>query len=646
MIDTLLKIGKQVSKGKDQWDDILDFVTYPTINKKEQELKNYVVNLVFDLDEKRVYFSDKLEMFDNEKTVKKIKHLKTKGGNPKSVYFTSDIKNINRLYKTLFGKHQIDNINKPEFLEAVEKIDIKLLETDICKIVDKCWHELKTEFESMLSFSSDDKKAVFKELQNVFKLSKFESIKLCYASVKYSEFGIEQVTPFNKLDGYDEFIVVQNFTIKESKGEVKLSYISGEFQNVVNVPEFSRNSTNINRLFVKTIINYANNFDDKSYNKNYQISEHETNELTRGAIFILDNYKILIAGIPHIIIPQFRNNTDLNYIKALNSIKSDSDLIFNWKKLENVTGKIKRKVEGVKQNKNVYWINYIAYKGNKNSFKVINQIKDVSQPYLQKVLDTFTKMGLIFSPWIGTHYSFNLSSLYYLILVRKSSEVNQALLLFSDILEHRKIEKDRIFIFFTELILCHYYKRYDGYKQINESNTNFDYLIKDSVFGYMALIKILEELNLLKTSVFMEKENVSPQKADDKSDYVKNIEAFFDKMGYEEEHKALFYLGRVLNKVAYVQSKKHPKKPVMNKLNYNGMDKTRIMLLRNDLQDKARQYSIISDTDFNFKRFTEYFDAINWTMPEQEALFFILSGYSFGITKKAEVDNNNEVTNE
>ena len=137
------------------------------------------------------------------------------------------------------------------------------------------------------------------------------------------------------------------------------------------------------------------------------------------------------------------------------------------------------------------------------------------------------------------------------------------------------------------------------------------------------------------------------------TDFGDKVEEFFKRTGYSNSQKALFYLGRMLNTIAYQQTVKgHKSKPILNKLNFNGMDKKEIITLQYDLFEKARQYGIVDKIEFDNARFTEYFDYNNWSMKPEESLFFILSGYSFGLSvanKKVgnsenqdEQENNNE----
>ena len=62
------------------------------------------------------------------------------------------------------------------------------------------------------------------------------------------------------------------------------------------------------------------------------------------------------------------------------------------------------------------------------------------------------------------------------------------------------------------------------------------------------------------------------------------------------------------------------------------MDRDDIRRLRIDLEEKANQYDILNKTGYNFSRFTDYFNYNQWNMDPEEAVFFLLSGYSFFIS--------------
>ena len=110
-----------------------------------------------------------------------------------------------------------------------------------------------------------------------------------------------------------------------------------------------------------------------------------------------------------------------------------------------------------------------------------------------------------------------------------------------------------------------------------------------------------------------------------------HTEQFFVKMGYSDAQKAMFYLGRMLNAVTYIQREK--KKTALEKVNFSGMDRDDIVRLRISLVEKAKQYGEVGKVIFHDARFGELFNFEKWSMPPQEAVFFLLSGYSYGLVK-------------
>ena len=131
-----------------------------------------------------------------------------------------------------------------------------------------------------------------------------------------------------------------------------------------------------------------------------------------------------------------------------------------------------------------------------------------------------------------------------------------------------------------------------------------------------------------------------------KENIAEDVQSFFDAMDYQPAQSALFYLGRALNQAAHAQQQKGNKKAVLEKINYNGMDKRSIFRLSTDLFEKAKQYDIVNKMQWNLGEFNRRFDFNNWDMNPQEALFFILSGYTYGIKTKSENEDSSETKSE
>ncbi len=81
--------------------------------------------------------------------------------------------------------------------------------------------------------------------------------------------------------------------------------------------------------------------------------------------------------------------------------------------------------------------------------------------------------------------------------------------------------------------------------------------------------------------------------ADDqkKQSSVETMEDFLEQQGFSKEARALFYLGALVNRVALKQAGKgHKTKPVLNKVNYQGMSRRDILRLYEDVWDLIRHY--------------------------------------------------------
>ena len=114
--------------------------------------------------------------------------------------------------------------------------------------------------------------------------------------------------------------------------------------------------------------------------------------------------------------------------------------------------------------------------------------------------------------------------------------------------------------------------------------------------------------------------------------YDQAIQEFFSRMSLNPDQQAMFYLGRMLNAVEYIQKGKT--KTVIQKVNFNGMDKEDILRLRISLIEKAKQYNSMGKVIFTDNEFGKHFNLNDWKLNPQEAVFFLLTGYSFGVGVK------------
>lgn len=639
MLDTLLKIGEWQSQGKSSW---TRFLEKP---KLREEVKNYILPLIFDLDSNDIIIRGEYLHEYDEKYVEKWKALKVQGGNNKAIYATTSGDKINQIYKTFFGKEYTETKNG-ELLEAIEKIDANLLSEEYKSLLESIF-ELKDVFWNKLTIEnrSGVKELKIKSIEDLLEFSNNQKLVLITVAVKSQNLFGDKMQYFSEILEYQAFL--EKKFLKEEIAAIpekrkplksKLCYASGTYETDVEGLSLSSRYS-LNKMFVEETKNYASNFDKNRFSVNYQVSQNNQEKLDFASNYLLNEgqLRVKIANVDHVIIPQFQTNSEVDMEMTLDKIRIKSDLLFGFEDLEYFVENIKDEVD------DIFWLNFLAYESDGNFFKSTELIKDVSSFHFQKILKTFLKTHLEFLEVSGFNWNtivteyggvkgFNLNSVYSLIPLRKDKEKkNKALSLFKSILENRKIEKETLFSYYCELILCHYYERYKSYTNVNKSSSDYFYFsIRNSTYKYLAFIEVLKKLNIIDMN---EENNLTNEELGNKYDQA--IHDFFVKMNFNQNQRAMFYLGRMLKTVEFIQKEK--KKTVIQKVNFQGMDIDDIQRLRISLVDKAKQYNKIGKVVFTDRKFGELFDFNNWQMNPQEAVFFLLTGYSFGIsTNEAE----------
>lgn len=655
MLTTLMKIGEWQRDGKSEWDRFLEAPKIISEDNKGNKVTNYVLPIIFDIDEMEVVI-DRNELREFRAIdVNELKLLKIQGGNNKAIYVTVPAEKLVQLYKSFFGKESDDD-PEIELLEAIRKLDNMLIDENFSNLLKQIALLKDKAFEKFCVKNKDNEKIINKKaLEEELDIQPNENLAVVYVKVKSLKHGIPLPLDFTKIEIYERFLMkkfgVDNTQKIKSKtnNKEKLCYATGDMADDVKELDLSTRYS-LNKMFVTETKNYATLFSDKNYFQNYQVSEENQEKLDYASNYLLNNLKVKIANINHVIIPQFRNPEDIDMELALSGIKKKSDLLFNFNTLENFTDNIED--EAI----NMFWLSFMAFESDGNFFKSTGLIKDVSKFHFQKVIKVFfvthwefkeekyVDWNNIMTEFGKTGRLFNFNTVYSLIPLRKDKEnKNKALDLFKAVLENRKISKQVIFNYFSELTLCYYFERFDSYTNISKSSKDyFGFSIKRSVFKYLAFIQVLKKLNLIDME-----ETTNLKNEEFKNQYDKVIQDFFTKMQLNQSQQAMFYLGRMLNAVEYIQVQKKIKKTVINLVNFNGLDRDNIERLRNELINKARQHSQIGKVIFTNGKFGELFDYNAWRMQPTEALFFLLTGYSFGTNiKEAEEREKVEIEEE
>jgi CRISPR-associated protein Csh1 len=655
MLDTLKKLGEQK-----RVDDPIK-----RILMKPKKIKGTaIVEVIFDLDTKQV--SHKLHEFsatddDHRYSMYQLRCIAIRPARWKKVYLTTNPQQYYEAWKTtLFGK--IKESEAGELTEAILKTMPHLASSQLCDILNEVF-QLKQEFNNKFS-SFEQIITLGKPPMNAKEIAvKVNDMALIFASVVSTKLGISEPIPMAKLNGYDDFLFSSKETESadtEGEDNLKVCYVTGEKKNDVSTANFESRDSNMNIMFVKTTKNYLSNFDTDLASYNYQISDDSKIAIEAASAFLLSN-TVKIAGVSHCIIPQFLHNENVDFNQIYFKFKIASELLFSMSKQGSTEGSWKNFELDFAQF-DIFWISFLGYDTDGKYFKTINLIKDINKTHFSNTLETLENIDEEMSNSFGEvweramtsmnwkekkedRYNFNFYTIYNLIPFLKKKDPdkkpNPPLLIFKAILEQRPIERDKIFEYFNELVLCHWYKRYDAYENVYGSKeTNFHFSIQSPIYQYLAFIKFLRLLNLLKNDD-MENQNepivqnsTEPTNVDAKK-FQKIIDSFFENMNYTKPQKAMFYLGRLLRIVSDAQyDKKHESRPILNKVNFNGLELKAIQRLSLDLMEKAVMYdetrtatAILNLFNENFKY--DHEKPETWKMKPDEALFYLLSGYVF-----------------
>lgn len=640
MLDTLLRIGEWQAQGKSKWDRFIDYPKPETEDRRGNPITNYTLPIIFDLDNNEVIIdSANLEEYDEEKAIETIP-MKIRRGRNKAFYTSGIIRNLRQISKSFFGSND-DNVIMGELLELFKRDKSELLSNNFEALLNQIY-TLKEDF-SERTIPDGATEPDIQSINTLFELNNNEKIVFIVVLVKSEELGFKELTSFAEIPEYIEFLEAIHFNLNDEKSDIqeKLCYASGDLLKSVELLNLNKGYS-LNKMFVTSTKNYASDFNDKKYNQNYQVDIQNQEYLDYASDYILNQgYRVQIANVDHVIIPQFMRNSKVDLEMALEGVQRKSDLLFNLKRLDFISENIE---DWVENENDVFWINFIAYESDGNFFKSTEVIKDVSRFHFEKLNKTLSEVEeqfrqSSFVDWSEvmtsydydtkerTPFTFNFNSLYKIIPLRRGKEKkNKALDLFKTILESRKVDKTVLYDYFTELILCHYYERYASYTNVQKYGKDYFYIaVRDSVFKYLAFFELLKKLKLIDmedTTTSVENVNQYDQAEND----------FFKKMNFNQEQRAMFYLGRMLNSVEYLQHGKNM--TVIQKVNFNGMDKDSIQRLRIDLIEKAKQYNSMNRVVFTDQKFGDEFDFNNWSLSPQEAIFFLLTGYSFGAGKK------------
>ena len=443
-------------------------------------------------------------------------------------------------------------------------------------------------------------------------------------------------------------LLAQPATKKASKQQERICYICHEEKPDVsssNTKQLSR--TGINKIFTTTTINSARYTSrGADYDDAYSICVSCYNNLRVGENFISNNLRTKIAGENAFLLPEpLFGEFDYNKI---GKIKEDLDFAFQSQEANAWLDRVEAESDWLDIAN--YMIHIIVYRTDGNSVTILETMEDVPTLRIKQIMNLFHRHAESVKPHLA---GMSLGNIYRIIPVTESKngqvDIGRVLSFYKSILSGELIRTETVFGYACEALdkgMAQLRKssisNYNNMSLHSYSNNKEDFFIKAIVMQYLVLLHTLQDLQLLNLPFNDQREGVLMGADEQKTqpDALGKMEEFLNVHQFKPEAKALFYLGAMIQRVAREQYKnEHKTKPILQKINFQGMNQREVNQLYLDACEKFRQYKIFDYyCELLIKQFNKHYGAIreNWPLSDHENVFYIMSGYGYSVGGKAD----------
>jgi len=402
--------------------------------------------------------------------------------------------------------------------------------------------------------------------------------------------------------------------------------------------KFSRSG--INKIFTTTTINASKQINANQYDDNYAICTDCFQNLLFGEQTISRAFQGRIAGERAFILPEgLEGQFDYNHLHRL---KEKMDFAFSSRVTENWLNELDSEQEEALDGTN-YLVHFVLYRTDGNSVTILEAFEDVPVLHIRKVVEKLAENAFRLQL-----RGMKLDDIYRLIPVHTNKQgeqldIHRVLSVYKSLLCRYRIDSHVLFQYATEALekglnqLAKEQSVQFPNMRLNWFKEKTDFFISHVTMKYICLIQTFQTLDLLDREPFdLNKEGTLLMTETTKRDLIADTEHFLENNGFTPEQRSLFYLGALINKIGLAQYHKgHKAKPILNKIQYQGMSRDEVQQLYLEACEKVTQYARseqpgwMMDCERLSERFNFYAgNAEKWSS-EQQNVFFIMSGYSF-----------------
>jgi CRISPR-associated protein Csh1 len=646
--------------------------------REEKDKDQFVIFLTFNLKEQQIYFS-RPEPFSNQ-SLYEYNYLGNNPGASMQYYLSRELNSLGYLLGTVFSdlylmlkKYNLENdelgkiiqqIESANFIRTQDKkgrgtVNLEKLRVSLINNYTKVKHEKKALFFS--KNNDEPQRYNYEQLlrQDMDDNNKRNQYTLIIPAVQTED---SQFIILSNHPDYVELVKKEKLggapRKAKKKPKKKVCHLCGQAREDVTYEySYKFNQSRINKIFTATTINTAPGFYKQNYDLVYALCNSCYQRLLAGEKVMRERFHGQIAKENAYIIPESLL-ADFDY-NNLTRIKNGIDFAFKATSARAWLTEVSSEAELMEQS--FYTVNFIIYRTDGKSVNILQSIEDVPTLRFIKLNKSIAdKQDSLPKHLKKINISF--SSIYGLIPVRANKrgeqiDIGRVLTLYKVLLSGGTIDKAILFSYATEALD-------KGMKQLakNEPDNYFnmqffryrggkeDFFIRRIIMGYLVLFHTCQEFNLLNNNEFSNTKSRGDYKVagfSEKIDAsVNKMEEFLQQQGFKNEARALFYLGTIVYRVAIAQLvKEHRTKPVLKKIDFQGMNQRDVNRLYLETVEKLRQYDRMTlFTEALMNRFHYYAGTIGeqWPLSEHANVFYIMAGYAYMVGSRPDDINPEE----
>lgn len=648
MLKEIKDIGKSYRESREKG-FIFSLLIRPEEQEKESEEGRCLLGFNFNLE------NNNIELFIREIDEKIMEEYlwigNCKGNIPQDRLTTDSVKYL--FFDSLINLY--NNLEKSELKDVLDKVkknflisqnigDKEVIFLDIRKIkdfnkinsIDLEINKIKEEMEK----ESDIKKKIkkFKDsYERLFYtlLKKTKDLTKNDISVYSATFNNKKPSEFSEYIDYLENKIIDESFEESFEGEC---FVCGKKDlltyDTARIPA---------KFYITKLITFSSELEgkrkEKGFSKNFSLCKECYKDLVSGITYIKNCLNAYLADNTLWIIPGlFFNPIDQTLTEGW--MDFSKRCVLSTFSLDNFL-KFKETIEKKLQDYMLYedlidysYVDLLFYKQppGREEFKIRKLIREIPLKRIKQIRDGIKEIKNLGDNLLGERddWFLILDSIYYLIPVRKGEiqEYKKILDIYENVFLGYKLDKDILIDSFVTLSKIYRFEKPD-YNVKPGQSPEINLVI--SILKTNLLLKLFEKLNLLKGG---DSYMVSLQGILDEE-----IEKYVNRMGWSEEETALFLLGYLVGEIGAKQIEGadfNAKKPILNKINFNGISPRNLINLSNEIFEKLDQYRIRGYNEKIYSVMKSLLDVHikDWKLSDSENVYYILSGYAFNTYKR------------